>query len=284
MDKTEHFKQYLSGFFDGDGSIGLEKQGTSGYTLRIKFSQSNEDFINTIQRIYPYLKKYGDVRDSNSRTEYQLRAAGSQIEPLIDDLLPYSILKYEQLLEAKKYFQLIKVQNKKTEKEEIYNKLKSLKKHSTLKPYERLTIPYIAGLFDAEGCVKLYENDLTIGISQKSDTIILQKIAEMYNNTNAISNYSVRFYSSNCKQLLEDILPYTIYKTSQIKPALEFIKTLNTYINQEVVDKRTEFEKIIKNEKHVDINKNNILFKNQDAHKNYLIKIQYYIVNMNKLK
>jgi hypothetical protein len=273
MDKTEHFKQYLSGFFDGDGSIGLEKQGTSGYTLRIKFYQSNQDFINTIHRVYPFLNKtLGSLRDDNSRIEFELRAAGIQIEPLIDDLLPYSILKYEQLLEAKKYFKLIKVQNKKDEKEQIYNKLKALKKQSVLKPYERLCVPYIAGLFDAEGCVKLYD-DLTINITQKSDIVILQKIADMYNNTNKISNYAINFYGSNCLKVLEDILPFIIYKKTQVTAALEFLKTKNKDNTQKnLKELKEQYRQIVSDEKHVDINKNNILFKNQEAHKNYLIK------------
>lgn len=32
MDTSENFKQYLSGFFDGDGSITVEKM-KGGYTL-----------------------------------------------------------------------------------------------------------------------------------------------------------------------------------------------------------------------------------------------------------
>lgn len=54
--KTEEFKQYLYGFFDGDGSISVEKQ-KSGFALRIKFFQSNLDWINKIQLYYPFFKR-----------------------------------------------------------------------------------------------------------------------------------------------------------------------------------------------------------------------------------
>ena len=122
MEISENFKKYLSGFFDGDGSITVEKLNTSSYTLRIKFYQANEDWINTIQRYYPFLKKSNNQqRKDNTRIQYELRAAGKQIEPLVDDLLKYSILKYEQLLEAKKFFDLINVKDKSNEKETIYN-------------------------------------------------------------------------------------------------------------------------------------------------------------------
>lgn len=115
---TEEFKQYLAGFFDGDGCIAVEKLKNSGYTLRIKFSQSNEDFINVIQRYYSFLKKTNSSqRRTKSRIEFELRAVGRQIEPLVNDILPYSILKYEQLLEAKKFFGLINIKGKTNKKE-----------------------------------------------------------------------------------------------------------------------------------------------------------------------
>lgn len=272
MDISENFKKYLSGFFCGDGNITLEKLKDSGYTLRIKFFQSNEDWINTIQRYYPFLKKSNNQqRKDNSRIEYELRAAGKQIEPLVDDLLQYSILKYEQLLVAKNFFKLINIRGKTEEKEAIYNKLKELKKESKNKPYDRLSKEYISGLFDAEGSIGIYNNSLRVKITQKSDVIILQKIADMYNNTNKIDNYAISFYGENSLELLNDIKPYCIYKTNQIIAAINYIKTLNSELTNEIIMKRKEYQNIISSEKHVDINLNNILFKNQESHKVYLI-------------
>lgn len=129
MQVPEDFKKYLSGFFDGDGSITLEKQNDTGFSLRIKFCQSNNDWINTVQRYYPFLKKSeSDKRTNNHRIEYQLRAYGIQIQFLLDDLLKYCILKHEQLIEAKKYIKLINVTGIYQEKLAVYNKLKELKK------------------------------------------------------------------------------------------------------------------------------------------------------------
>jgi len=266
----EEFKKYISGFFDGDGSIIVEKLKGSGYTLRIKFCQSNENWIKTVQRIYPYMHYDGGVRRDNHKCEYQLRAAGKQIEPLVDDLLEYSILKYEQLLEAKKFFELINVKNKNNEKEQIYLKLKQLKKNSVLKPYDRLSKEYIAGLFDAEGSIGVYSNSLRVKITQKSDIHILQKIADLYNNTNSIDNYAISFYGVNAFDILNDILPYCIYKKSQIHAAIDYIHLLNVELTDEIKSKREEYIKIISNEKHTDIDIGNYFFKNQESHKVYL--------------
>lgn len=266
----EEFKKYLSGFFDGDGSITVEKLNKSGYTLRIKFCQSNENWIQKVQRIYPFMHYDGGIRRDGNKCEYQLRAAGKQIEPLVDDLLKYSILKYEQLLEAKKFFALINVKGKSDEKEKIYLKLKELKKQSNIKPYERLSKEYIAGLFDAEGSIGVYTGTLRVKITQKSDVIVLQKIAEMYDNSNKIDNYAISFYGVNSLKLLKDILPFCIYKTNQINAAIDYINTLNMELTDTLKYKTEEYLKIISDEKNVDINVNNYLFKNQESHKVYL--------------
>ena len=266
---SEEFKQYLSGFFDGDGCIAVEKQN-GGYTLRIKFSQSNQEFVEAVGRYYPFLHKTNtSQRRDNNRIEFELRASGMQIKPLVEDLSKYSILKYEQLLEAIRFFELIDVRNKNTEKEAIYLKLRELKKKSTIKPYNRLNKIYIAGLADAEGCVRSNSSTLTFGITQKSDTKILEKIAEMYNNTNKISNYTVYFRGINCKPILLDIQPFCIYKAPQIKAALTFIETINC---RDELSKtlRLRSIQIMSDEKHVDYNRNDIQFISQDYHKIYI--------------
>jgi hypothetical protein len=251
MEITENFKKYLSGFFDGDGSITVEKM-KAGYTLRIKFSQSNENWIDTIKNYYPFLKKSGYKRDDkNSRKEFELRASGIQIKPLVQDLLKYSILKYEQLIEASKFFELINTRNKNEEKEQIYLKLKELKNCDNNKPYERLSLCYIAGLFDAEGSIGIYNKTLRVKITQKSDIVILQKIGEMYGNVNNIDNYAISFYGKNSLNFLNDVKEYCIYKTPQILVALKYIDTINVELTDEIIRLREEYIKVLKDEKHV---------------------------------
>jgi hypothetical protein len=267
---TENFKKYLAGFFDGDGSITVEKL-SGGYTLRIKLFQSNENVLKKIQENYPFMHIRGGLRNGreNQRCQYELRAAGKQIEPLVNDLLGYSILKYEQLLEASKFFKYINVINTNDEKESIYNKLKELKKNSTNKPYERLSVQYIAGLFDAEGSVGIYGSTLRIKLTQKSDTVILEKIAHMYNNRNKINNYAVSFYGVKSEKFLNDIREYTIYKNPQIKAALKYIETINDELTDDVIQLREKLKDIITNEKSIDID---LINCDQEKDKTYLIR------------
>lgn len=240
-------KQYISGFFDGDGSITVEKQ-KNGYSLRIKFCQSNLFLIEKLNEYYPYLIIFGKKR-KNTRCEYELRGAGKKIEPLVDDLLEYTILKYEQLLEAKKMFEYINKKNTKDEKETIYNNIKLLKVSSNNKQYNRLCTAYIAGLFDAEGSIGIYNKGLRVKITQKSDIKILNEIAKIYQNNNKIDNYAISFYGINSKKFLEDIKDYCIYKKRQIYWALEYISTIDKILTKDIIDLRKKCINIIKEDK-----------------------------------
>jgi hypothetical protein len=250
MDISTNFKQYLAGFFDGDGSITVEKI-KGGYTLRIKFSQSNEKFIDTIKNYYPYLHKSEYKRNYNSRKEFELRASGIQIKPLVHDLLQYSILKNDQLIQANHFFELINIKNKHDEKEKIYLKLKELKTINENKPYERLTIPYIAGLFDAEGSIGIYGKTLRVKLTQKSNIVILQKIAEIYGNINKIDNYSISFYGKKSFVFLNNAKEYCIYKNPQILVALKYLDTINVELTDRIINLRKEYIKLLKDEKRI---------------------------------
>ncbi|NBP00279.1 MAG: DUF4338 domain-containing protein [Proteobacteria bacterium] len=262
MDKTEEFKQYLAGFFDGDGSIGIEKLSAGGYCLRIKFCQSNLNWVRYIQTVYPFLHCDGRFRRVNNKCEYQLRAAGKQIEPLLEDLLPYSILKYNQLLEAKNFIPWIGKLGCSDQKQKIYMKLKELKRNTNnlTKPYQRISIPYIAGLFDAEGCIMMGKS-LIVKVTQKSDTNILNKIGEYFQNTNKMSNHALIFYGNKCRPFLHSIQPYCIYKQAQIQHALY-------WLNGEL--SHFEVKSILKEHKKIDIK--NMTFSNQEQHRQYLTR------------
>jgi hypothetical protein len=211
---------YISGFFDGDGSISIEKFKNGGYTVRVKLFQSNLAYIDALHSKYPFLHKSTQTRKRPGRIEYSLRASGYKILPLLKELESGTILKYEQVLLCIKF---LNTNPSDCEKEEIYNQLKQLKKESNIKPYERLSIPYLCGFFDAEGSIGLYTRGLRVKVTQKSDFTILKHIANMYNNTNRIDNYAVCFYGQNCKSILEDLGTKCIYKLPQIKVALNYL-------------------------------------------------------------
>jgi hypothetical protein len=106
-----------------------------------------------------------------------------------------------------------------------------------------LSLEYIAGFFDGEGCITSqlqyitgkYEKyprvSVQITITQKS-TIVLNEIQKMYGGT-------VRLKGSGCSVLnitgkdkmhkfLTDITPYLVEKKEQAEIALEFVNSIRT--------------------------------------------------------
>lgn len=220
----DEFKKYLAGFFDGDGSVTLEKQN-GGFCLRIKFSQSNKDMLEHIQSYYPFLRLGGGPRREGCKPEYELRAGGKQISPLLDDLISRTIIKQKQLLLAKEYLNLIRVQNANAKKHEMYEAMKKLKNEVTIeRSYERINKYYIAGLFDAEGSIGLYGKTMRLKITQKSDHELLRRINIFYNNTTSINNHACCFYCNSCIPVIQDIIDTCVYKKPQLEIALSFLQ------------------------------------------------------------
>lgn len=115
-------KTFLS---ENDGFLTLEKPNGS-FILTIK-TWKNNNWVNTIKRCYPYLKltalkcwpecgrgcqrreplyvNNGLVDffhcGEGDKIEYTLSAEGGRAQPLIDDLIKYSILKHEQVFGEK---------------------------------------------------------------------------------------------------------------------------------------------------------------------------------------
>lgn len=243
--------EYCAGVFDGDGSISIESQGS----LRMKFSQSNEEWCNTFLEYFPYFHLSKQWRDQNKRVEFELRKAGSELEPLIDMMLKHSILKYDQLQLAKEY---LKITDKK-EKEKYRQKMKELKTYNGKHfDYTKLSLKYICGLFDAEGCIN---KDLSISICQKNDHILLKKIGEFFNNYSDIRSHKLYWKKSEAKNILLEFKKHCIYKLPQINYALEILETTDKIKKKELTEKLT-------NEKRVDYDTEQVY--NKDKHKDFL--------------
>jgi hypothetical protein len=88
-----------------------------------------------------------------------------------------------------------------------------------------ITPQWLAGFFDGEGMVGIYNNSLEVKISQKDPTILVL-IASKFNHCswgNSQKAAELRFYGSSALEILEYITPYAIVKKTQIVLALQFL-------------------------------------------------------------
>lgn len=188
-DAVELDPRYIAGFCDGDGSINISKVGPAGkqgYLLKAEISQCNEKFLSTINASLGGIGKiYKDSRESKYRgeTSWTLRFCGKVAKPLLEIMATHGIIKAKQACLGLKFLDLPRM-NAGAEKEIVRQQMSALNADKSYeKPMSRMSIPYIAGLFDAEGNVYRSIDDsgkvrMYVKITQKSDPAVLQHIAE----------------------------------------------------------------------------------------------------------
>lgn len=268
MDNKD-FVKYLGGFFDADGSVYISKR-----ILRVRFSQSEKTVLDKINNyynnIFRYITRNKDVDNTNVRSEFSLDLSGKALLPILKDLKENCIVKYPQICQAIEFTKYIGLQGYIDKKNEIENSVKDMNrdkdKYSNLRPYDRITTQYIAGLFDGDGYVGINEKSIGCHITQKSDSILLKKIHEIYPGS-ILTNIRVCFNKKEVlEKFLEDIEPFTIYKK------LQALKTLE-YLNTSSVNKKETLKhqvKILKKES-LDIDKYTTYIKTifEDINNNY---------------
>lgn len=151
--------EYLGGFFDGDGSLYIDKTTNS---IAVNFSQSVLNILLTIQYQYGGIIYKYDRQYENIRIEYMLRITGKTCNNILIDLQKGSILKQHCISEALKYLQYI---NKRIsqQKQQLITILQNINSYKTdLYDYTKLSWRYIAGMFDSEGCISLNYKKLQI--------------------------------------------------------------------------------------------------------------------------
>jgi hypothetical protein len=161
MDIPLSVKQFVAGFFDGDGCVGLLPYGKERHCAPwpyVAIAQSHNagepPELVFVQQYYGG-KIYEQTRSSQAhRRRWQLLIRSSDIaRKFLVDMADHAVTKSSQAQLALKY-----IDGGRADHAKYYAMLRSAKKDYTgvAITKERLTEDYIAGLFAAEGCVGLY--------------------------------------------------------------------------------------------------------------------------------
>ena len=244
---------YVAGFFDGDGSICI----TQGLSLQIQFSQCVKPVLEKLQSIFGGSMYSRQGKNENQRTQYSLRLCGRDCKKLLKYLDVGSIMKWDQIQIAKQFINLNNFQGLESRKIELREKMRRLNKSykkTHNKPYQKMCWEYIAGIFDAEGCIyakmKQRKNKTFryligyIKISQKNDFQLLETIRKFvgHGRTGDKDNWKTERLDF-IKYDLNRILPLLIVKKNQVKWCLDFIDSNDDNERKELYEK-------IKNDKH----------------------------------
>lgn len=258
MEELKEFEispYYLAGFFDGDGSICI----TQGLSLQIQFTQCVKSVLIKIQEIFGGSLYSREGKNENQRIQHSLRLCGRDCEKILKYLNIGSIMKWEQVQIAKRFINLNNLQDLENKKIELREKMRKLNKSYKIthnKPYDKMNWEYIAGIFDAEGCIHMSKKQKKNGsyrycfgyikICQKNDFQLLNKIREFVGHGRTNDKLCWKTERMDfAKYDLTRIYPLLIVKQKQAKDCLEFLDC-----NDE--NRKKELFEAIKIDKHIE--------------------------------
>lgn len=254
--------EYVGGFIDGDGTIGINKID-GGYQLQVYVTQCNTDVLIKFQQQYGGIIYNSGKRKETQRTQYSWKVCGKIAENILDDLEKGCILKYDRALIAKEMLKYNKKLGYKKEKEELYEKMHKLNSREIISekfPFERVGISYIAGLFDAEGSIHISQKNRIYGgyrfkISQKNYPIILKHIKEYFGFGSA-TDLCYLTYNNSIKCHINEMMPELIVKKKQAEALTEYIDHISKCSGKKYTDETHEIRKkiyeVIDADKHTD--------------------------------
>ena len=282
---------YIAGLIDGDGCIYIRKI-KDGYQSGFTISQCRTNVLQIIRYHFggsittsrnrscntKNLMNDDDIHKYNIRNQFNLIIRNNEYEILLNYLEKSFIIKEEQYKNLYEFNKVVNLSNNINEKDNLHNNCSKLNIKCNI--YEinlkRLNIEYIAGLFDAEGCLFINKNNLNnfnISLSQKNHPLILHEIVKFFGfGKVSVNEYELTIGSkNNCLRFILLIKNHLIVKYNQAN-AFEIFLTTND------VNIKKKMYTICNKEKHeIEIfnclNQNNI-GKDMYIEKNNLINIK----------
>jgi len=229
---------YIAGLMDGDGCILFNRNST--ILPQIELSQCDPYVVFALQKQYNCGKiRIVSSKSVNSRQQFKISIFGCR--ELLICLKNYCIIKQRRAEICYKLFEELSGKYTVESIKELFNKYENaiiLYEPDNDNIYDtRINDEYVAGLFDAEGCItfKKYEksNSVTLTITQRSNPIILHKINQYYkiNATVTVQRFNLYSYEK-CEQFLNHIEKYVLLKKDQIntfREVLEYRKKHKKY-------------------------------------------------------
>jgi hypothetical protein len=255
---------YIAGLIDGDGCIFIRKI-THGYqsgititqcrsnvlqVIRYHFGGSITTSINRNNKVEDMLDETGEFYHKyNRRNQYNLMIRSNEYKLLLDYIRQSFVIKRPQIECLIEFYKLADIPNVIEAKEALYQKCKTYNENKFMDEtnLKLMSIEYIQGLFDAEGCLYIDKNIVNvvkIYISQKNHPIVLKKIKEFLGYGNIENNISyVITKKPDCLKFIALMKPGLIVKYNQ---AIAF----ETYIRTYDVEIKKAMYKICNAEKH----------------------------------
>lgn len=246
---------YIAGFMDGDGCIFIRKI-TDGYQSGFTITQcrsnilqvikyhfggsitSSENRNNKVENVLDDNNEY--IHKHNVRNQYNLLIRSNEYQILLSYLKNSFVIKEKQYNCLHEFNKIANLPNKLEEKEELYKicSKNNLQTSVIKNNLHKINIEYIAGLFDAEGClfIKSDLKKIKISIAQKNHPNVLHEIVKFLGlgkvNT---SNIELIIYNkSDCLNFIQLVKKHLIIKYNQAIAFETFLQTDDLKIKEEM--------------------------------------------------
>jgi hypothetical protein len=260
-DNEKHFNRfkntpphpsYISGFIDGDGCIFIRKI-IDGYQSGLSITQCRTNILQIIRYHFggsitsssnrndksinimsdDYFYKY------NIRNQYNLLIRNNEYQILLDYLKNSFIIKENQYQKLYEFNKLANLQNKNDEKKQIYLMCSEVNKKCVLDEIylTRINTEYIAGLFDAEGCIYINKQKYSkfyVSIAQKNHSKILYEIVKFLNFGKVSTSNLTIYKKTDCLKFIQLVKPHLIVKYNQTVAFETFLKTTDDNIKEQM--------------------------------------------------
>jgi hypothetical protein len=287
---------YICGFIDGDGCIFIRKIN-DGYQSGITITQARTNILQVIRYNFGGSittsinrnNKTINITDKNNyyhkytqRNQYNLTIRSNEYSLLLNYIKNNFVIKNGQINCLNEFEKIINLQNKNKEKEELHKKCSEYNKKllSNIINYDNINIEYIAGLFDAGGCIYICSKNFSksyISITQKNNSNVLVYILTFLGFGNIDSEQKFKIYKkTDCLKFIILVKNHLIVKYNQANAFETFLTTNN-------LDIKNKMYEICNKEKH-EIELFNDLNQNENGKEGYIDSLRLIILKENICK
>lgn len=217
-------RQFVAGLFDGDGCITFQSLRQSNICIKTAVTQSHSgghppelEFLQKLLGGNIYLSH--SPRNEDQRPSWQWHSAKLEVVvALLGIVRDYGIVKAPQASLALDF-----VFNRRSGHEAWLLCARSKDQYATIDiPERNITVPYLAGLFAAEGCARIHRS-IAVYISQKVCPRLLGVIAKKHGGSNDVDLGRWAAFGTTAKKFLGDIRDHLRgQKRPQVDAVLEY--------------------------------------------------------------
>lgn len=211
---------YIAGLLDGDGAIMYDK---CMKCPKIEVSQCDPQVALILQRDFGGYITIRPPKNNTQRQQFMVTVRRSK--RLYEICAAHCIIKERRAVLALRLYVMLVENIETTNKESLETILKEFDVAKTIYSpsdddmyNDRMCPLYIAGFFDAEGCIyaRLYKG-VTVTVTQKNCPHMLKSINHYMSNIGSLNDVRLCFHSkSGCFTFIHIIREYTVIKRDQL--------------------------------------------------------------------